>query len=100
RSFRDLANLVDQPLPQRERRNEQLAEPRRPPEAGGVVEEVGDVRRHVLVGGEETEVLVVALVDVVVVARTEMHVAPQAAALAPDDARRLRGDLPRREAVD
>ena len=41
-----------------ERRDEQLAEPLRPAEAGEVVEEVGDVGGDLLVGREEAEVLV------------------------------------------
>ena len=46
-----------------ERRDEQLAEPLRPAEAGQVVEEVGDVGGDLLVGREEPEVLVDARGD-------------------------------------
>ena len=54
----DRPDLLDQPVAQVERRDEELAELLRPPEAGDVVEEVGDVGGDVLVGGEEPEVLV------------------------------------------
>ena len=83
-----------------ERRDEQLAEPLRPPEAGQVVEEVGDVGGDLLVGREEPEVLVEARRDGVVVAGADVDVAAQPVALAPDDERRLRVDLQVREAVD
>ena len=54
----DRADLVDEPAAKRERRDEQLAERLRPPEAGDVVEEIGDVGRDLLVGREDAEVLV------------------------------------------
>ena len=50
-------------------RDEQLAELLRPGEAGQVVEEVGDVRGDVLVGGEDADVLVEPRRQRVVVAR-------------------------------
>ena len=52
------ADLLDEPLAQVERGDEQLAEALRPPEAGQVVEEVCDVRGDLLVGREQAEVLV------------------------------------------
>ena len=55
---RDRADLARSALAQVERRGEQLAQALRPPEAGQVVEEVGDVGADVRVGGEEAEVLV------------------------------------------
>ena len=83
-----------------ERRDEQLAERLRATEAGDVVEEVGDVGRDLLVGGEEPEVLVDPGGERVVVAGPDVDVAPQGIPLAPDDERRLRVDLEVREAVD
>ena len=96
----DAADLLDEPLPQGERRDEQLAEVRRPAEAGEVVEEVGDVVRDLLVGGEQPEVLVDARGQGVVVAGADVDVAAQAARLAAHDERRLRVDLQAGEAVD
>ena len=96
----DRADLLDQPVAQGERRDEELAEVRRPPEPGQVVEEVGDVGGDVLVGREEAEVLVDAGGDGVVVAGAEVDVAAQPPGLAPDDQRRLRVDLEAGEAVD
>ena len=54
----DQLDLVDQALREPERRDEELPEALRAPEPCDVVEEVGDVRRNVLVRGEEPEVLV------------------------------------------
>ena len=96
----DRVDLLDQPLPQAERRHEELAKALRTPEAGDVVEEVGDVRGDLLVGGEETEVLVDPGGQRVVVARAEVDVAPERSALAAYDERRLRVDLEAREPVD
>ena len=96
----DQPDLLDQPLAERERRHEQLAELARPPESGQVVEEVGDVGGDVLVGGEEPVVLVGAGGDGVVVAGAQVDVAAQPARLAPHDERRLRVDLEAGEAVD
>ena len=67
--LRDGADVLDQPLAQAERRDEDLAELARPAEAGQVVEEVCDVGGDLLVGGEEAEVLVAARGARVVVAR-------------------------------
>ena len=96
----DAADLLDEALAQGERRDEQLAEVRGPPEAGEVVEEIGDVVRDRLVGGEQPEVLVDARRQRVVVAGADMDVAAQAARLAADDERRLRVDLQAGDAVD
>ena len=87
-------------VPQRERRDEQLAELLRPSEAGQVVEEVGDVGGDLLVGREEADVLVEPRRDRVVVAGADVDVAAKPVALAADDERRLRVDLQVREAVD
>ena len=65
----DLANQLDEPLPEVERRDEHLAEALRPPETGDEVEEVGDVGGDVGVGREEPDVLVDARGRGVVVAR-------------------------------
>ena len=70
-----------------------------PAEAGQVVEEVGDVRGDVVVGGEESDVLVLAGRRRVVVPRADVHVATQDAALATHDERRLRMNLHVGEAV-
>ena len=96
----DHPDLLDQPFPEGERRHEQLAERAGPPEAGQVVEEVGDVGSDLLVGREEAEVLVAAGGDGVVVAGAEMDIAAQAARLAPHHERRLPVDLESWEAVD
>ena len=66
---RDRADLLDEPAAHGERRDEDLAEPLRAAEPGQVVEEVGDVGGDVLVGREETEILVAACGQRVVVAR-------------------------------
>ena len=81
------ADLLDEPLPQRDRRDEHLAELLRPPEAGQEVEQVGDVRADLLVGGEQPEVLVQARGLGVVVAGADVDVAAQPVALAADDER-------------
>ena len=96
----DAADLLDEALAQRERRDEQLAEVRRPSEARQVVEEIGDVVGDLLVGGEQPEVLVDASSERVVVAGADVDVAAQAARLAAHDERRLRVDLQAGEAVD
>ena len=96
----DGADLVDQPRAQRPRRDEELAEPLRPAEAGQVVEEVGDVGGDVRVGREEPEVLVAARVERVVVPGSDVDVAARVVALAANDERRLRVDLEVREPVD
>ena len=96
----DRADLLDQPRAHLERRHEQLAESLRAPEAGDVVEDVGDVGRDLLVGREDPDVLVVARGRGVVVARADVDVAPQPARLAADDERHLGVDLHVREAVD
>ena len=70
------------------------------PKPGQVVEEVGDVRRDVLVGREEPEVLVEPRRARVVVAGADVDVAAQLVALAADDERRLRVDLQVGEPVD
>ena len=86
-------DLVDEAAAQRERRDEQLPELLRPPEAGDVVEEVGDVGGDLLVGGEDPEVLVEASRRRVVVPGADVGVATQRVALAADDERHLRVDL-------
>ena len=96
----DQPDLLDQPLAQRERRHQQLAELRRTTEPRQVVEQVGDVGGDLLVGGEEAEILVGAGRDGVVVAGAEVDVPAQPSRLAPDDERRLRVDLEPGEAVD
>ena len=83
-----------------ERRDEQLAEPLRAAEARQMVEEVGEVRRDVLVGREEPEVLVEARRAGVVVAGADVDVAAQLVALPADHERRLRMDLQVVEPVD
>ena len=93
RRGRDRPDLVDEPAAERERRDEQLAELLRAPEAGDVVEEVGDVGRDLLVGGEDPEILVEPRCRCVVVARPDVGVAAERVALAADDERHLRVDL-------
>ncbi len=100
RRRRDAPDLLDQPVAQVERRDEDLAEALRPAEAGEVVEEIGDVRGDVLVGREEAEVLVEPRRPGVVVPRSDVDVAPQHVALAANDQRRLRVDLQVVEPVD
>ncbi len=95
----DRADLVDEPAPQREGRDEELAELLRPPEAGDVVEEVGDVRGDVLVGREDSDILVEPGRRGVVVAGPDVRVPAEPVALAPDDQRHLRVDLEVGEAV-
>ncbi len=70
----DVADLVHEAAPQRERCDEELAEGARLAEAGDVVEEVGDVRGDVLVGGEDPDVLVQARRRRVVVAGADVRV--------------------------
>src|SRR5712691_8458160 len=82
--FGDVANLFDQSLAERERRDQQLAEVRRPAEAGEVVEEIGNVSGDVFISSEDAEILVGLRRGVVVVPRAEMHVAAKGSALAPD----------------
>ena len=89
----DRADLVDEPAPQREGRDEELAELLRLSEAGDVVEEVGDVRRDVLVRGEDSEILVEPGRRRVVVAGPDVCVSAELVALATDDQRHLRVDL-------
>jgi hypothetical protein len=67
-------DLGDQPVAEIERRDEELPKLARSPEAGDVVEEVGDVRCDVVVGREEPEVLVQARVAGMVVARADVDV--------------------------
>jgi hypothetical protein len=98
--LRNGADVLDQPLAQAERRNEDLAEVARPPEAGEVVEEVRDVGGDFLVGGEEAEVLVAAGGARVVVAGADVDVPLQVGALAAHDERRLPVDLQVGKAVD
>ena len=100
RSVGDVTNLLDQPLPQREGRHEQLAETRGPAEPGEVVEEIGDIGGNVLVCGEIAEVFVRFRGDVVVVAGTQMHIATEPAALSANDKRCFCVDLQVRNAVD
>ena len=96
----DLADLLDQLLPQVERRGQHLAEALRAPEAGDEVEQVGDVGGDIGIGGEQADVLVGSRSRCVVVPRADVHVAPKLVALAAHDQRRLRVDLHVREAVD
>src|SRR5262249_42426850 len=98
--FRDGADLGDQPLAQCERRDEDLAELARAPEAGQVVEEVGDVGADLLVGREQAEVLVASRRSRVVVPGADVDVPLQLVALPANDQRRLRVDLEIRKAVD
>ena len=70
------ADLLDEPGSHLERSDEQLAELLRAAEAGDVVEDVGDVGRDLLVGREEADVLVQAGRRGVVVAGSDMDVAP------------------------
>ena len=76
--LRDRPDLLDHTLAQVVRRGEQLAQLLRMPEAGQVVEEVGDVRADVGVGREEAEVLVEPRRRGVVVAGADVGVAAQA----------------------
>ena len=64
-----------------------------------MVEELRDVCGDVVVGGEEADVLVLARSRRVVVARADVRVAAEDAALAPNDEGRLGMDLHVREAV-
>ena len=93
-------DLADEPVAQVERRDEQLAELLRLAESCQVVEEVGDIRRDLLIRGEEPEVLVDPRVDRVVVAGADVRIAPKPVRVTPDDERRLRVDLHVRESVD
>ena len=96
----DCADPLDQLAAQVERRDEDLAERARPPEAGDEVEEVGDVGRDLRVGGEQPDVLVDPRRGRVVVAGADVDVALERVAFAPDHERRLGVDLQIREAVD
>ena len=87
------------PLSKHERSDPQLAEAARAAEPRQVVEEVGDVRGDVLVGGEEPEVLVDPRRGRVVVARAQMDVTAQRVPLASDDQRRLGVDLAVRKPI-
>ncbi len=87
------ADLVDQTAAERERRNEQLPKALRAPEARDVVEEVGDIGRDGVVGGEDSDVLVDARRRGVVVAGADVRIPAQGVALAADDERHLRVDL-------
>ena len=51
-------DLLDQPFAQIEGRDQELAEPRRPAEAGQEVEQVGNVGGDVGIGREQAEVLI------------------------------------------
>ena len=92
-SGRDRADLVDEPAPERERRDEQLAELLRAPEPRDEVEEIRDVSGDLLVRREHPEILVEPRRRRVVVARADMRVASQRIALAAHDQRHLRVDL-------
>ena len=81
-------DLVEDPLAQVERRDEQLAVAAHAGEAGQVVEEVGDVGRDVRPAGEQPEVGVQPRRPGVVVARPDVGVAADAAR--PRGARRGR----------
>src|SRR6266540_981913 len=98
--FRAGANVGDDRLAHIERRDESLPEPLWPAEARQVVEEVREVGRDLLVGSEEAEVLVEAGGYGVVVAGSDVSVAPQSVFLTADDERALRVDLERRKSVD
>ncbi len=93
------AHLGDDPLAQIGRRDEQLAVALRPAESGQVVEEVGDVGGDVGPAREEAGIGVQPRRARVVVAGADVHVAADAAALAPHDERALGVRLERREAV-
>ena len=96
----DLLDVLGEPRAHRERGDENLAEALRSPEPRDVVEEIGDVRGDVLVGGEEPEILVDARGRGVVVARADVDVASKAVRLPPDDEGHLRVDLEVGEPVD
>ena len=98
--MRSRADLLDQSLAEVERRNEQLAEPPRPAEAGQEVEEIGDVGRDVRVCREEAEVLVGPGRRGVVVAGADVCVPAQLSIFPADDERGLRMDLQVGEPVD
>jgi hypothetical protein len=100
RRGRGRTDLLDQPLAQVERRDQELAEPCRAAKAGQEVEEVGDVRGDVRVDRKEAEVLIRPCSCGVVVAGADVRVSVQLAALAPNDKRRLRVDFQVREPVD
>ena len=92
-------HLVDDALAQVGGRDEQLAVALRAPEAGQVVEEVGDVGGDVGPAGEEARVGVEPRGARVVVAGADVHVAADAAVLAAHHERALGVRLERREAV-
>src|SRR5262249_49720576 len=92
-SLRHALDLVEEPVAEEPRRDEELAEDRRAYVTGDGVEDVDDVGGDVLVGREEAQVLVSRRVRGMVVAAPDVHVAAQAAALAPDEERELRVDL-------
>ena len=92
-SGRNRADLVDEPASKRERRDEQLAELLRSPEARDVVEEIRDVGGDLLVRREHAEILVDPRGRRVVVARADVRVTTQRVALAAHYQRHLRVDL-------
>src|ERR1700687_4069425 len=80
---------LDQSRAQRRGRDEQLAIAALPAVAGEVVEQLGDVRSHIRVGGEQRDVLERAGSRRVVVARGDVRVTPDAFALLPHDEHQL-----------
>ena len=93
RCGRNTPNLVHEAGPQGERRDQELAELLRTPKTGDVVEEVGDVRRDLLVRSEDPEVLVQPCSRSVVVTRADVCIAAKRIALAADDQSHLGVDL-------
>ena len=100
RGGRDPLDLLQDPVAEEPRPDEQLAEHGRPREPGDGVEDVGDIRGDVRVRGEQPQVLVGRCVRRVVVPGADVDVAPQAVLLVPDEQGELRVDLQVRDAVD
>ena len=94
------ADPLDQSGAQPEGCDEDLLEPRRPPETGQVVEERGDVFGDRRVGGEEAQILVRAGGHSVVVPGTDVDVPSKHVAFTPDDERHLGVHLQVGESVD
>ena len=91
---------LDERLVQGERRLQQLLQLRGAPEPGELLEHVVDVLTHVVATGEQADVRVMARIDGVVIARTEVNVATQLRPLAAHDQQHLRVGLVADDAVD
>src|SRR4030095_8043968 len=84
---------MQDPVSEEPRSDEQLSKGARRREAGDGVEDVGDVRCALFVGGEQPEILVDRRVCSVVVARADVNVAAHGASLTTSQQRELRVDL-------